>query len=443
MRQKFSSWWFGLQYSLWFLPSVMTILAVLVAIGMIRVDRELLAVRDLHVRWLFEGGAEGARGVLTTIAGTMMTVATTAFSITIVALQLSSSQFSPRILRRFTRDRGNQVVLGIFIATFAYAVIVLRSVRSESSDGDAFVPSASVSLAILLAFSAIASLIFFFHHATRTIQATVIIEGAIQDTFALIENLDRPGSEASTAKVALSNFADDAIRIRAERSGYVTHIDFDALLAMAAKYKLMFLVVPAVGEHLLSTSTLVKIAQAEDRGVSDASRESLEREIRAAFRVEVERTLEHDVLLGFRQVSDVAIKALSPGINDPSTATICIDRLGEALVRMGSARGETRLLTAQDEEGGICYSPVALEQAMDACIPQIRHYGSDDVIVMTHLLRMLEAVALEADDRAWALIAAEARLVEIEAVDALTVPADQRRVHDAAKWAAKPESIPG
>lgn len=441
MRQQFSTLWFGLQYSLWFVPSLMTIAAVLAAFGTISLDREVLAVRDLHSRWLFEGGAEGARGVLTTIAGTMMTVATTAFSITIVALQLSSSQFSPRILRGFTRDRGNQVVLGVFIATFVYAVIVLRSVRSASSDGDVFVPSASVSLAILLAFSAIASLIFFFHHATRAIQATVVIERAIQDTFTLIEKRGRQDRGASTVKIAFPPLVDDVLGLRAGKSGYVTHIDFDALLEVAAKYELMLSIVPAVGDHLLSTSTLVEIARAEYREVSDSSRESLEHEVCAAFQVEVERTLEHDVLLGFRQVSDIAIKALSPGINDPSTATICIDRLGEALVKMGSARVETRVLTAPDEEGGIRYTTVALEQVMDACIPQIRHYGSDDVMVMTHLLRLLEAVAQEADDGTWELIAAEARLVEVEAVDALTVPGDRQRVRDAAAWAAKPELI--
>ncbi|MBA2468951.1 MAG: DUF2254 domain-containing protein, partial [Chloroflexia bacterium] len=174
MRQRFRTWWFDLQYTLWFVPSLMTLTAVVLAFVMLRLDREALAEEEIHRWWFFEAGAEGARGVLSTIAGTMITVATTAFSITIVALQLGSSQFSPRILRGFTRDRGNQLVLGIFIATFAYTVLVLRSIRSESADFEVFVPSASVSLAILLAFAAIGSLIYFFHHAARAIQASVV-----------------------------------------------------------------------------------------------------------------------------------------------------------------------------------------------------------------------------------------------------------------------------
>jgi len=438
VRQQLSSWWFGLQYTLWFVPSVMTGVAVLLAFGMISVDRHVLAVQDLHAAWFFEGGAEGARGVLTTIAGTMITVATTAFSITIVALQLGSSQFSPRILQGFTRDRGNQVVLGVFIATFTYATIVLRSVRSASSDADVFVPAASVSLAILLAFAAIASLIFFFHHATRTIQASVVIERAIQDTFTLIEQSDHRSNTAP--KTSLHN-SEDVVGTRAGRSGYVTHIDLDALLQLAERHKLVLSILPVVGDHLLSTTTVVLMDSARYLGLDHKAREALDRGVRAAFEVELERTLEHDVILGFRQVSDIAIKALSPGINDPTTAMICIDRLGEALVRLGNTRAESRMLTASGDVGGIQYASVGLAQAVDVCVPQIRHYGAGDVLVMVHLLRMLEVVALEGDAWTRELIAAAAREVESGAEDTLTVPADRQRVHNAAEWATEPASI--
>ncbi len=132
--QRLSSWWFSLQDTLWFIPAIMTTGAVILAIGAVQFDQHEVLGRHVRTWWLFGGGAEGARGVLSTIAGTMMTVATTAFSITIVALQLGSSQFSPRILRGFTGDRGNQLVLGAFIATFVYSLLVLRSVRSETAD---------------------------------------------------------------------------------------------------------------------------------------------------------------------------------------------------------------------------------------------------------------------------------------------------------------------
>ena len=119
MQHKMTSRWFDLQSTLWFIPAVMTTGASAFAFLVLQFDERVLAGHEVATWWLFEGGAEGARGVLTTIAGTMMTVVTTAFSITIVALQLSSTQFSPRILKSFTSDRGNQLVLGTFIATFA------------------------------------------------------------------------------------------------------------------------------------------------------------------------------------------------------------------------------------------------------------------------------------------------------------------------------------
>ena len=164
---------YDLKDSLWYRPALMTIAALILSFLTVQLDIYLFRDRKIELPWLFQGGAEGARGVLTAISGTMMTVATTAFSVTLVALQLGSSQFSPRILRSFTGDRGNQLVLGIFIATFAYSLSVLRTVRSETDDFTGFVPTVSVTVALLLAFTAIGTLIFFFHHATRTIQASV------------------------------------------------------------------------------------------------------------------------------------------------------------------------------------------------------------------------------------------------------------------------------
>jgi uncharacterized membrane protein len=159
----------------------------------------------------------------------MITVATTVFSITIVTLQLGASQLSPRILRGFTADRGNQLVLGTFIATFAYTLLVLRTVQSESADRQVFVPAASVSLAMLLALTAIGSLIYFFHHATRTIQASVVIERTVEDTFGLIEARLAQDTEPDKTVVSEVVPGDDQVNVSAGRSGYVWPGDFGLL----------------------------------------------------------------------------------------------------------------------------------------------------------------------------------------------------------------------
>ena len=425
-----------MQYTLWFVPSLMTLAAVVLAFVMIRIDREVLADAEIHRQWLFEAGAEGARGVLSTIAGTMITVATTAFSITIVALQLGSSQFSPRILRGFTRDRGNQVVLGIFIATFAYTVLVLRSIRSESSDSEVFVPSASVSLAILLAFAAIGSLIYFFHHAARAIQASVVIERAAEDTFTLIDTRLAQDAEGDATVGGDAPAGGDTADILARGSGYLISIDLDTLLDVAESHELVLTIHPQVGDHLLSITPLATIPAPGVESLSPDDRGALEKEVRKAFRIDMERTVEHDLLLGFRQLSDIAVKALSPGINDPTTASLCIDRIGEALTRVRGLRADTRFRAAPGGTGGVCYTVIGLDDILDECIPQIRHFGAGDVLVGERLLTVLGAVAAGAEPRAIVSLAGQARLVAEEAIGTLAVPADRRRISDAAAWAA-------
>lgn len=437
MRQRFRSWWFGLQSTLWFIPAIMTFVATGLAFGLLYLDQGVLAGHEIKRWWLFEGGAEGARGVLSTIAGTMITVATTAFSITIVALQLASTQFSPRILKSFTSDRGNQLVLGMFIATFAYSVIVLRSVRSELADQEMFVPSVSITLGILLAFAAIGSLIYFFHHAARVIQAPVVIERAAQDTLSLIEvRLAKEADELGEGVIAVVA-RDDLIEIAANHSGYLTNIDTGALLKIVEKHGFFLTVTTEVGAHLLSRTPLVTVPAASLGGLTSDKLEALEHAVRRAFVIEMERTLENDLLLGFRQLSDIAIKALSPGINDPTTATMAIDRMGEALSRARDLRRETRLLPASNGRGGVRETTIGLSQITDVCLPQLRHYGAADVIVMSHLLGVLGAVASGSGPDTFGLLAAQARLIVDGSNEAMTLAADRQRVRDAAAWASE------
>lgn len=434
MRQKILSRWFELQQGLWFIPSLMTLGGAILAFLMIRVDQHVLADSDIQSRWFFESGAEGARGVLTAIAATMITVATTVFSITIVALQLASSQFSPRVLRGFTRDRGNQLVLGMFIATFVYALLVLRTVQSESADLKLFVPAASVSLAMVFAIAAIGSLIYFFHHSTRSIQASVVIDRAGADTLALIDA--RRTHDADTGTIVVPEMLErgDLIAVTADRSGYITAIDLGALLGVARSFDGVVTVASSVGQHMLTSTALVQIPSVSLEGLTETDRADVDQRIRRAFTIDIERTLEHDVLLGFRQLSDIAIKALSPGINDPTTATMCIDRLGEALLQAIELRTEVVFYPNPHDRGGVRLRSVGFSQIVDESVPQIRHFAADDVVVVRHLLKVLEAVARDADHETFEILARQARLCEQEAMATLIVENDRQAVTAAASW---------
>jgi uncharacterized membrane protein len=208
VQTRLRSWWFEIQASLWFLPAVITATAAALALLTVEVDFRLLLDRRAGTVWFFGGGAEGARGVLATIAGTMVTVTALVFSITVVALQLAASQLTPRVLRSFMGDRGNQVVLGFFIGTFTYALLVLRAVRAPLDEGGGFVPAVSVSVAIVLAMASVGLLIYFVHHAANSMRVSVVVDRVAEQTLALAAELYRSensdGSATTRAAPVLS-----------------------------------------------------------------------------------------------------------------------------------------------------------------------------------------------------------------------------------------------
>ncbi len=440
MGERLSSWWFSMRDTLWPIPAAMTTVAVVLALLLIQLDEHVLVSNGDHRWWLFSGGSAGARGVLSTIAGTSMTIATMAFSITIVALQLGSSQFSPRILRGFTGDRGNQVVLGIFVATFAYSLVVLRVVRTETDDQRTFVPGTAVTVALVFAFVMIGALIYFFHHATRGIQATVIIDRAVRDTRGLIER-ESDRREAMAFHAIMPERLEEPERITAHSAGSIQKIDLATLTRVACDSGGVIRVWFEEGDHVLPGETLASFWMTE--AAEDASREQRETEreqragaVRTAFFLGPERTLEHDVDLGFRQVSDIALKALSPGINDPTTAIACIDRLGELLALTMDLRTGTYALHDDAERLRVLIDFDGFEVYLGIAFDQIRHYGAGDATVMMHLLETLEALSRKTDEALSRRALIEMAERSVEEVRMQSLPhADLARISTAAAWA--------
>ncbi len=454
MQARLSSWWFSVRDTLWPIPAAMTASAVVLALLLVQLDQQVLVNNGEHRWWLFSGGAAGARGVLSTIAATSMAIATTAFSITIVALQLGSSQFSPRILRGFTGDRGNQVVLGIFVATFAYSLVVLRVVRTETEDQRTFVPGTAVTVSIALAFVMVGALIYFFHHATRSIQAPVIIERAVRDTRGLIEG-ERSRRDSMTPMTALPEPLQETEKIAANSAGYIQNIDIQMLTQVACEQGRIIRVLLEEGDYVLPETVLASIWKTdseedgctlEDEAVDTvgeqgaqecrAKREQRASTVRSAFFLGPERTMEHDVDLGFRQVSDIALKALSPGINDPTTAISCIDRLAELLDLTLEMRTGTYVSWDDEERTGVMIEFDGFDVYLRIAFDQIRHYGAGDVTVMMHLLETLEELGRTSDDPAIRrpLVAMAELAVDETRLQSLP-EVDRVRIVTAARWA--------
>ena len=313
MITKLHHGWQEMQSSFWFLPAVMVLDAVVLATLLITVD----ATVDLHVveRWplLFGAGASGARGLLTAVASSMVTVAGVVFSITIVALSLTSSQYTSRVLRNFMRDRSNQIVLGMFVGIFAYCLVVLRVIRG--GDEGAFVPSLAVLVGLILAFVGIGYLIFFIHYISKSIQASSIIATAAQETLAAVDHLfsQELGEEAEEDAdgYLVKSFAEQAwSAVPARKTGYIESIDADALLHLARKYQTIVRMEHGIGEFVVEGTPLISVAKRG--GLDDATTD----ELNGVYVIGRQRVVEQDAAFGIRQIVDIAMKALSPGVND-------------------------------------------------------------------------------------------------------------------------------
>jgi len=334
----------------------------------------------------------------------MITVAGVTFSITMVAVTQTSAQYSPRVLRNFMRDRLNQAVLGAFVGIFVYCLVVLRTIRAgETSE---FVPSLAVFTAVVLALLGVAVLIAFVHHIATTLQASTIVARITRDTRKVIdlrfpEALDHDPVNLQQTWV-LGAVASDAWRaIPAPRTGYIQHYDREALSRIAVNGDLIMRLTQPTGEFVVEGRPIAWFAghplNADGRPARVWRIGDVARTAAKAWVIGTHRTLDHDPVFGFRQLVDVAVKALSPSVNDSTTALTCIDHLGALLIGLAGRRltfgvqdaeGQLRLITAEPDFG----------ELVAFAVDPIRQHARGDVGVLERLLTMLgdlATVALE------------------------------------------------
>ncbi len=421
MITRLHHWWQEMRSSFWFVPAVIVLGAVGLAALLIGVDTTV----DLHVveGWplLFGAGAAGSRGLLTAVASSMITVEGVVFSITIVALSLTSSQYTSRVLRNFMRDRVNQVVLGVFVGIFAYCLVVLRTIRG--GDEGEFVPPLAVLAGLILAFVGIAFLIYFIHHISMSIQASNIISAAAQETIAAVDHLfpevlgedaDEDAHGASLTALALQAWSP----VPARETGYIESIDEDALLAVARQRGTILRMERGVGEFVVQGSPLISVA-----GLGGLDDESTA-ELNKVYTVSHQRTVEQDAAFGLRQIVDIALKALSPGINDTTTAVMCVDYLAAILVRLASRRMTTSYRLDQGKLRVIARGP-SFASLLAGAFDQIRQNAAGNVAILTRLLEALEIIAGQTASipRRQSLLQ-QAELIISEAEHTITSPHD-------------------
>jgi uncharacterized membrane protein len=379
--------WNRLSSTLWFIPALLALCGGL--LGLLMVAFDYYAGSIGFVPSFLDVQPSGARDMLAVVAGSMITVAGTVFSITIVALTLASTQFSPRILRNFMRDTGNQVVLGAFVGIFAYCIVVLRTIRdSGAADGASFVPSIAVALGVVFGLSGIGFLIYFIHHVATSIQATSIISAIAAETVREIEEnyAFRYDAEQFDAQIRSGLSAKKWLKIPSAETGYIQNADTAALYELAGKYDLIVQMRRRVGEFTIEGLPLLQISPRNENFALD---EKLIGEFNQAYDTGNFRTVEGDVAFGLRQIVDISLKALSPAINDTTTALSCIDYVTAILVCLAKRPSRPPLYFCAGELR-LVVNPQRFEDYFDLAFNQIRQNAGGNVAVILRLLNAME-----------------------------------------------------
>ena len=384
-----------LRSSLWFLPTLIVLGSGVLAVAFIELDSRLSFKLLTNFPRLFGAGAEGSRGMLSSIAGSMITVASVTFSITIVALSQASSQYSSRILRNFMRDRGNQAVLGVFLGVFTYCLFVLRAIRG--GDEGQFIPSLSVFGALVLALVAIGFLIFFIHHVASLLQASNVIAAAAHETLQTIdrlfpERLRDDGSEAEAGPESNNLLEQERpIIIPAPKTGYIQSHDEEAFFDLACSSQSVFRMHVGIGEFAAFDSPLVSVYS------SSFMDEKLVKNIQATYSINSLRTIEQDAGFGIRQIVDIALKALSPGVNDTTTAVTCIDYLTAINLRLANRR-IAHALVFEDGRLRVIVKGPSFERFVGESFDEIRANARGNATVILRLLHSLKTIGAATDD---------------------------------------------
>ena len=386
---RVTAFWGRLNASFWFVPAVMALVSVGLSFVLIGVD----ALRDVaqtdHPSALYTFGPEGARAILSVIASSMITVASLIFPITMLSLQLASTQFGPRVLGNFMQDRSNQIVLGTFIATFLYCLFVLRSVRG--TEDTSFVPHLAVAFGALMAAASVAVLLYFIHHIATSIRIETLLEKLAIEGCAAVDRLfpERLGDGAAaqtcpaTAERLPADFVEGSRRIRADSDGYVQNLGGDVLMRLAADHDLVLRIEARPGAFV--TQGVCVIAAYPKARVSD----EIDEDLRGAVVIGRDRTPQQDLEFAIRRIVELAQRSLSPGVNDPTTALYCIDRLGQVLGRLADREFPSPMRL--DESGRLRISTDVFDLGDSTCraFAAIARYGMTDTDVVTRLAETL------------------------------------------------------
>lgn len=398
--------------SYWFVPSLLALIGFAAGLGLVYLDALLGDAWLGEVEWFYGSRPEGARSLLSTVAGSTITVAGVVFSITLAAVTYASGQYGPRLLSNFVRDRGNQATLGVFIGTFLYCLVVLRTIRSaEEASADtagavreAFVPHLAMFGALALAILSIGVLIYFVHHVTDGIHINNVIarigRGLLADIEKAKDDDEAGGAEVTPVRPVAGS------PIPSTRTGYIEALDEEALLAIATERNLMLTVLAIQGDFVHRGRPLLRVDPAGEDDLHACG---------DLFSISRKRSSLQDLRFAIDELVELAARALSPGVNDPFTAIACIDWIGAALSDLAAMPSRPGALRDQDGNLRVVVPRLVFADYLRTAIGQLRPYAVRDPNAAAHLLRTLSVVGDSiADGRDRELVESECERVRSE-----------------------------
>jgi uncharacterized membrane protein len=367
--------------ALWVMPSIAALIALAAGYGLSQID----VPPGSRLDWLaFQGTADDARALLISISSTVVTVIALVLGLTVVALQLSSTQFSPRLLRNFLRDRPTQVVLSGFLATFVYSAGGLFTVGLEAGTRTEVYPRFAVSVAILLLFVSLGMVIYFADHLAHSIQIDAINRKVERNTRRAIAEED-----LATVEEAAPRIPEWALPLLSRKSGYIQTVHPQLLLPLVNEADVTICLRKRVGEHVVEGTVLAWV-WAPSPDVTLPADETFETAVAADVRIGFERTIEQDVAFGIRQQIDIGCKALSPAVNDPYTAAQAIDHLAVVCADLAVRPLGNKLLTGPSGKGRVIVPGNNFADYIFFIGGLFGRYGSSDLVVMLALIRLYE-----------------------------------------------------
>ena len=372
---KVKKLWRDATSTLWFRPAVWVMSLTGIALGFSYLDRlyDLEHATDV-LPWFLFMGVDAAGDMLSAIATATMTVTSLAFSLMMLAVVQTANAYSPRMLRDYLSDATNQHVLGILLGTFVYSLLVLRGVSAY--DADAFAPVLGTNGAFALAIVSTVALIAFIDNVSQSLKVGSVIERILSSASDIDEEPFYTSVGEAWRRDSVPDYPDtQALAVPASDSGYVQLCDAESAFELACEEDLLIDFEKTVGDYVLEGARVARVWG------EDIDEEVLER-IRKTLLLGSERTFDQDLRYAVTQLSDIALRALSPGINDPTTATDTVNSIGEVLIRLVSAGLGNPLRGDEDEQLRLVFPYIGFESLLDLAFGQILHYGGEDDVVV-------------------------------------------------------------